>query len=150
MKTFQPLIFGGNMTNSQSGRSKGNEATYTAFAVTAMLDFVGMFGKDDDLRLKQLIKRNVTEENKKTIYGALNVKQTSLLSEILADDSIQVQPYYKNKVYYTGDSVMHQRDTAGFALSMSSSRIAAYESINHNNPKGWYQGRRNALYVREK
>ncbi len=139
-ETFQPLIFGGNMTNAQSGRSKGNEATYTAFAVTAMLDFVGMFGKDDDLRLKQLIKRNVTEANKKTIYGALNVKQTSLLSEILADDSIQVQPYYKNKVYYTGDSVMHQRDTSGFALSMSSSRIAAYESINHNNVKGWYQG----------
>ncbi len=139
-ETFQPLIFGGNMTNAQSGRSKGNEATYTAFAVTAMLDYIGMFGKDDDLRLKQLIKRNVTETNKQSIYNTLNVNQTGLLSEILADDSIEVQPYYKNKVYYTGDSVMHQRDQFGFALSMSSSRIAAYECINHVNQKGWYQG----------
>lgn len=139
-ETFEPLIFNGNMTNAQSGRSKGNEENYTAYAVIAMLDFIGAFGKDDDIRLKQMIKRDVTEANKTAIYNGLNVNQTEKLSAILADDSIQAQPYYKNKIYYTGDSVMHQRDSFGFALSMSSSRIAAWESINGNNMTGWYQG----------
>ena len=105
-----------------------------------MIDFIGAFGKDDDYRLKQAIKRSVTEDNKNVIYNHLNADQTVKLSQILADETVESVPYYKNKIYYTGDSVMHHRDKFGFALSMSSSRIAAWESINGVNMTGWYQG----------
>lgn len=140
-ETFAPITFNGYMTSAQSGRAKDkDEAYFTGFFIGAMLDLIGDFGIDDDIKLKQLIKRNVTEENLSVIKEKLNIEQIVKLNEILNDASISVEPYYNNKIYYTGDSVMHQRNDFGFALSMSSSRIAPWESINGNNMTGWYQG----------
>lgn len=139
-ETFGPIMFNGYMTSAQSGRAKDKDEEYfTSYAIGAMVDFVGTFGIDDDMKLKQLIKRNVTEKTSSAIRSGLNVDQIAKLSEILADTTIPDEPYFKNKIYYTGDSVMHQRDDFGFALSMSSTRIAGWESINANNMTGWYQ-----------
>ena len=38
------------------------------------------------------------------------------------------------------DRVVAQRNGFGFGISMSSSRIANYESINSGNLHGWHQG----------
>lgn len=139
-ETFAPIMFNGYMTSAQSGRAKDkDEEHFTRYAIGAMIDFIGAFGIDDDIKLKQLIKRNVTDQTSSTIRSGLSVDQIAKLSEILADTTIHDEPYLKNKIYYTGDSVMHQRDDFGFALQMSSTRIAAWESINANNMSGWYQ-----------
>ena len=138
-ETFGPIMYNGYMTNAQSGRSKGDEASYTRYAIGAMLDFIGVFGLDDDIKLKQFIQRNVTEDNQKTITNGLEIDQFVKLREVMADTSVPDEPYYRNKIYYTGDMVAHQRDDYGFALSMSSTRIAPWESINGVNLSGWYQ-----------
>lgn len=139
-ETFAPITYNGYMTNAQSGRVKTDEDFYTSSAIAAAVDLIGAFGIDDDIKLKQLIKRNVREENIASINKNLEMDQFIKLREILADQSIPEEPYYKSKVYYTGDAVSHQRDDFGFALSMSSSRIAGWESINNDNLTGWYQG----------
>lgn len=139
-ETFGPIMYNGYMTNAQAGRSKGDEASYTRYAVGAMLDFIGVFGLDDDIRLKQFIQRNVHDVNKSTIVNGLELDQFIKLRQVMADTTVPKEPYYKSKIYYTGDMVAHQRDDFGFALSMSSSRIARWESINGVNLSGWYQG----------
>ena len=143
-ETFAPIMFNGAITGAQSGRFKGtdtfSEQKYIYYAIGAMVDLVGAFGKDDDVKLKKLIKRNVVDENIDDILYELEIDQASKLLNILNDTSVTTEPYYKSKVYYTGDSVVHQRDDFGFALSMSSSRIAAWESIGGQNMTGWYQG----------
>lgn len=139
-ETFAPIMFNGLMTSTLMGRDKGREAYQNAYAVAAAVDFVGAFGKDDDIKLKQIIKRNVTETNMASIRSYLQLNQMLKLQEILNDTSIDEEAYYKNKIYYTGDSVVHQRDDFGFALSMSSTRVAGWESINGQNLTGWYQG----------
>lgn len=140
-ETFAPVTFNGYMTSAQSGRAKDKDEEYfTGFFIAGMLDYIGNFGIDDDIKLKQLIKRNVTNENISEIKEMLNIEQLINLNEILNDETIDSTPYYNNKIYYSGDSVMHHRDNFGFALSMSSSRIAPWESINANNMTGWYQG----------
>lgn len=143
-ETFAPIMFNGAITSAQSGRFRADnsfsETTYISYAIAAMLDFIGVFGKDDDIKLKQIIKRNIIDANKSAIISRLEIDQKAKLLEILADSSIPEEPYYKSHVYYTGDSVVHQMDDYGFALSMSSTRIAGWESIGGQNTKGWYQG----------
>lgn len=144
-ETFAPIMFNGVITSSQSGRFRGvghgfSEENYIYYAVAAMLDLIGAFGKDDDAKLKQLIHRNVIELNMGSIIGSIEIDQAAKLAEVMADTSIEGEPYYKGKVYYTGDSVMQQRDDFGFAISMSSERMAGWESISGQNMHGWYQG----------
>lgn len=143
-ETFAPIMFNGAITSAQSGRFRASaqftETQYISYAIASMIDFIGVFGKDDDVKLKQLIKRNVIDENKSAIISRLEIDQATTLVQILEDTSIPEEPYYKSKVYYSGDSVAHQRDDFGFAVAMSSSRIAAWESIGGTNITGWYQG----------
>ena len=139
-ETFAPIMFNGLMTSTLMGRDKGREAYQNAYAIAAAVDLVGAFGKDDNIRLKQIIKRNVTDTNMASVRSYLQLDQMAKLQTILKDTSIDYEPYNKNKIYYTGDSVMHQRDDFGFALSMSSTRVAGWESINGQNLTGWYQG----------
>ena len=139
-ETFAPITFNGYMTGAQSGRTKLDEDYYLPYVIGGAIDLIGVFGKDDDIKLKQLIKRNVRDSNINKVVQSLSTNQVVKLREVLTDDTISAEPYYKSKLYYTGDSVMHQRDDFGFALSMSSSRIAGWESINGVNQTGWYQG----------
>jgi len=138
-ETFGPIMYNGYMTNALAGREKGDEADWAKYPIGAMLDFIGIFGFDDDLKLKQFIKRNVNDYNINKISSGLEMDQYVKLCNVLADDTILEEPYLNNKIYYTGDMVAHQRDDYGFALSMSSSRISAWESINGVNLSGWYQ-----------
>ena len=144
-ETFAPIMFNGAISSSQSGRFRGvghgfSEDNYIFYAIAAMLDLIGAFGKDDDFELKKLIRRNVIDVNIASILSSIEIDQAVKLAEIMADTSIQGEPYYKGKVYYTGDSVMQQRDDFGFAIPMSSERMAAWESIGGQNMHGWYQG----------
>lgn len=138
-ETFEPTMFHGYMTSAHSGRAKSDEDGFTRYAIGAALDLIGVFGIDDDIKLKQLVQRNVRAENLDKIVSNLSISQIEKLNDVLADTTVPQEDYIRNKVYYTGDSVMHQRGDFGFALSMSSSRIARYESINGDNMKGWYQ-----------
>ena len=45
-----------------------------------------------------------------------------------------------SKVYYNQDQVVHTREDFTAALSMSSTRIAKYESLLNGNNTGWYLG----------
>lgn len=139
-ETFGPIMYNGNMTNALNGRGRSDETSAMDTAIGAMIDFVGVFGFDDDIRLKQIIRRNITEHSKAPIENGLALDQFIKLKEILADTSVPDESYYNSKIYYTGDMVAHQRGDFGFALPMSSSRIAKYESINGDNLRGWYQG----------
>ena len=139
-ETFDPVMFYGYLTNAQAGRGHSNEEQHTGVVIATALDFIGCFGKDDDVKLKQFVKRHVRDENIGFILEDLEIDQIVKLRKVLSDDSVQAEPYYANKIYYTGDSVMHHRGDYGLALSMSSTRIAKWESINGANTKGWYRG----------
>jgi hyaluronate lyase len=46
----------------------------------------------------------------------------------------------QNKVFAGMDRIVHLRPGFGFGISMSSNRVANYESINGENLKGWHTG----------
>jgi len=138
-ETFDPVMFYGHFTNAQAGRAHGNEASNTGYAISTALDLIGKFGKDDDAKLKQFIKRHTTDYTLNYILKDLEINQVEKLRKVLEETETPESAYF-SKIYYTGDSVMHHRGNFGFSLSMSSTRIAKWESINGANGEGWYRG----------
>ena len=139
--TFAPVTFNGAMTTSLAGRAKAvGEFKPTAYYIAALVDYIDVYGKDDAIKFKELIKRNVIPENINSIIDYLEIDQLDKFTDIMADDSIADIDYNISKVHFTGDNVVHQKDDIGFAVNMSSTRIARWESITGSNYKGWYQG----------
>ena len=57
------------------------------------------------------------------------------------DDSIKpLEDLYGTYVFHNMDRVMQHNEDYGVALSLSSTRILKYESINAQNELGWYHG----------
>ncbi|GIP33996.1 polysaccharide lyase family 8 super-sandwich domain-containing protein [Paenibacillus sp. J2TS4] len=140
---FEPIMYkGGNMVmfGGRSFSRSTNEQFMGAELIAGMLDLIGVYGLDDDEKLKKIIKRHVTEENLRDILGVLNISQLTKLREVLEDHSIAPDDYEIAYVYYTGDRVVQHRDNYAFGIAMSSSRIPTYSSLNQENQKGWYTG----------
>ncbi len=75
-----------------------------------------------------------------TALGGLSpLLDKPLLDSITSYSSTNTDSTF-SKVYPCGDRVIHQTARFRFGLSMSSSRIGKFESINNANTKGWYQG----------
>ena len=66
----------------------------------------------------------------KPVYDALKAETTS---ERMTDENYSI-------FYPCGDRLVFQTDKFRFGLSMSSSRIGKFESINNMNTTGWYLG----------
>lgn len=137
---FEPIMFNSGLMSSFSGRAPGNEQGMGAYVTGAAINLLGVFGKDDDAKMKQIIKKSATEAVKNYVVNYLNIGQLADLAEVVADDSIKTEGYNRAKVYYTGDRVVLQRDEWAVALSMSSSRVPKYESLNGAHMDGWYTG----------
>ena len=98
--------------------------------------------------LLQAVKRNIAANPEMTngskalinFYARLSTDAEKLVKNTIEDDSFAVEDYNLNKVYHNEDIVIHHNDGVAYALAMSSSRIYNYESINHQNPDGWYIG----------
>lgn len=137
---FRPVLFGGDLSDSMTGRGKGTGGAHAAMVIRSMVDLVGVFDKGEDAVLKSIIKYAVTDRTKAALTMEMNMKELIKLNEILSDDSVSADECYLNKVFYTGDTVVHQRGSFGFSIAMSSERVPNYESINNANKTGWYQG----------
>jgi len=76
---------------------------------------------------------------KTTFINSMAIDEIAAFNKILADDSIKPRENRRqSKVFYNMDKTVHARDEWGFSLSMSSTRIFNYESINNENIDGWY------------
>lgn len=137
---FEPILFNSGLMSSFAGRAPGMEQVYGSYVTGAAVNLLGVFGRDDDIRLKQIIKRSANESVRSVLVNYLDISQLSDLTRIMNDESIEIEDYNRAKVYYTGDRVVLQRKDFAIALSMSSSRIPKYESLNGVHMDGWYTG----------
>lgn len=136
---FDPLVYQGAMFRMVKGRyPAGMHSTGTSL-LGAMLDSLDFFKAEDRARVKAIIKEQAAEDTTVDFYTALTLPQVLRLVKILNDDSVPAREnQIANHVYYNEDKVAHQRGNFAFGLSMSSSRIFNYESINSCNLTGWY------------
>lgn len=136
--SFEPILYKGGAMVSFNGRYPMNEAKNGATAIGVALEYIGSFGPDDDQKLKDMIRRNVTDETLSVIKSSLTVNEATILSRVLSEEAPEPETYTRAKVYAQGDRVVQHRNGYAFNLSMSSERIATYETSPGANVTGWY------------
>ena len=138
-EAFEPLVYQGAIFRMVKGRSPGGLHTAGLQIVDGMLATLPSLSESDQIQVKQIIKKTVQDDKSRNFYTSLDLVQSIRLKEMMSDDTIEPKAEYKiNKIYYNEDKVVHQRDDFAMGISMSSSRVFNYESINNQNMTGWY------------
>ena len=137
---YEPLMYQGSIMKMVRGRNNPPGERSTGVRVLSyMIDMLDALDEADKARFKSIIKRQVIDDTLTDYYSTLSLVRTQKLKEIMNDESVQPREnYLLNKVYYNMDKVVHHREDFAVGISMSSSRIYAYESINGQNATGWY------------
>ena len=136
---FDPLMYQGSMFRMVMGRYPENVRSSGTNIIGGMIDSLDFLDTDDKMKVEGIIKSRVSEDIGVDYYSELSLMQAIRLGKLMADENIRAgEPLITNHVYYNEDKVVHQRDKFAAGISMSSSRIFNYESINGCNLKGWY------------
>jgi hyaluronate lyase len=144
INSYLPLIYNGGYTDIVRGRSvsrniRGDQSgKYIMNTLCLMTDY--LTEKNDIYYLKQILKE-FYQLNKPYFMYVLTPASLIKLEEIENDNNIQPKKINNfAKVFSRGDIAISQVNNVGIGISMSSSRIGKYESINGENMKGWYSG----------
>ena len=146
---FEAACYKGQGFMIYNGR--GNAGTEFSSGVSIMvgvLPLIGLFGEEEDMHLKKLIKRCAsTPRLVDMLKKSCSVYQFAKLMDILRDESISATNDYELcHAWYTGDRLVQHRNDYALLVAMPSSRHPSYESINSANKRGWYTGD-GALYL---
>ena len=141
---FDPLLYQGAFFRMVKGRVPlGQQGTGTSVLI-AMLDALDFLKPEDQDAFQAIMKAQIRDSGAGIDFVKNNSQQFTVpqlvkLTEILEDASIEPRDaLLTNHVYHNEDKVAHQRGNFALGVSMSSSRIFNYESINSQNMDGWY------------
>ncbi len=142
--SFTPLMFHGAFFSSVRGRAIHRTSTDLSQGLTAVIGMLRMtqYVKDNAkcITIKSIIKEYAAY-NGAYYESELSPDSLKLLNSVLTDDSVQERTDFDfAKVFARMDRPIAQLEKYGVSISMSSSRIAKYESINEENRDGWYTG----------
>lgn len=141
INAYEPLIYKGDTFRFVLGRHPSHGAEIASGTVRVYLELLQLDSIPTDVasHLKSTIKYMVEEDTTKSYYQGLSFESIRMLDRIMADDSVEPREnYILNKMYHNMDKMAHQCETWAAGVSMSSSRIYNYESINSENMTGWY------------
>lgn len=142
---FEPLMWNGLMMDCVRGRAisrqgSGDLGTGRQTTTNVLMLAAGAPGGYAD-RYKALAKGWIERNEAQNFLAHASIPAISLAKAVLEDASVPSAPGSVASHVFAGmDRVVHRRPTWAFAISMSSRRIAAYESINGENRRGWYLG----------
>ena len=114
-----------------------------------MIPMIGMYGEDEDLYIKALLKRCMGDAKVYSgIISRASIGGCALLNDIKNDESIPSDTkYVYAHAWYTADRAAQHGDGYAACVAMSSNRQPApWESINSANKTGWYTAD-GALYL---
>lgn len=141
--SFVPLMFRGSMLDMASGReisradSQNHESGHSV--ITSCLRFSRILDEVEQVRLLSRVKGWIVADTYKS-YTAGAPPDTAAQARALLDNEL-VQPAREEafcKLFAHMDRVVLQGPGFAYSISMFSSRIYSYESINGENLKGWY------------
>lgn len=137
-ESFDSVIYDGKIFRWTLGRSQGKN-TYNYFEIHADAFKVAPALNDEHEKAIYHIIKGIGLEYQHAFISALPLDCIRRYKEILSADSISGEVVeVKNKVFYNTDKVVHKTCKWAASVSMSSSRIFTYESINKANMDGWY------------
>ena len=143
--SYAPLIYKGGFMAMVRGRdiSRSNHQDHNQghAAMAYLLAWTDIAPSADALNYKRMIKYWMQQDTYSAFIPTIGDINTLLKAKALVSDSTDPmdEPVY-NMPYPQMDRAVHLRPGWGFGLSMFSTRIGDYESINGENLHGWYTG----------
>ncbi|WP_327090022.1 polysaccharide lyase 8 family protein [Nonomuraea sp. NBC_01738] len=136
-RSFVPVMFDGLMMDGLRGRqiSVQGHRDYTSGqrAMEAILHLLPAAPEAHAGRWRPLVKGWLSRN--------LTLTAPPGAKDLMTDPAIPAGPRTVGTYVFAGmDRVVHRRPTWAYAISMSSSRIAAVEGMNRENLRGWFTG----------
>ncbi|MFC4103411.1 polysaccharide lyase family 8 super-sandwich domain-containing protein [Paenibacillus xanthanilyticus] len=143
--SYEPLIYRGNLMDMVRGREisrhglQDDQAAVPVMASIIRLSQIAASG--DSTAFKRMVKYWLQQDADLTFLRAVPVEMIIAAKEILANSSLPPRAeLVKYKQFAGMDRALQLRPGYGFGISMFSSRIGNFESINAENNKGWHTG----------
>ncbi|MCS5497448.1 polysaccharide lyase beta-sandwich domain-containing protein [Cnuibacter physcomitrellae] len=142
---FEPFVYKGNLMDMVRGREVSRYGVQDDDAAVSVLSSIirlsSVSPATDALAFKSMIKAWLATDSDTTFLSSVPIDLIVAAKAILADSSVPSRGELVTHRQYTGiDRTVHLRPGFGFGISMASSRIGAFESINSENAKGWHTG----------
>jgi hypothetical protein len=143
--SFAPTLVDGGQMDMFRGRLISNAGIQSHVAghrvIQGVITALSFVPPKDAAVFKQMVKQWVVGDTYRNFLAEVPIFYSTAARQIVDDPTIL--PYghaTMNKIYTQSDRVVHLRPDYAFGLSMSSSRVFRYESINGNNLHGWRMG----------
>ncbi|MDQ0872413.1 hyaluronate lyase [Paenibacillus sp. V4I3] len=141
--SFEPLMYKGammDMSRSREASRRTAQDHMVGMEVMKPIIQLAQFAPLSDAnKLKSMVKYWIQSDTYYNFFANASIYHVTLAKQIVNDSSVTARgELVMNKPFPSMDRAVHLRPGFGFALSMSSSRIYNYESINNENLKGWY------------
>lgn len=140
VNSFDTLIYQNRLPRMVQGRAENPESiTQVRQLVSAALKCFDYFSEDDKKAVGSIIKE-YTKYNRSNFDTAVPFSEVVRLKQIISSDEYNSYNHNSATVFGNMDKAMQKRQNWAIGVSMSSSRIFNYESINNANENGWYLG----------
>ncbi|MBI5773280.1 MAG: hypothetical protein HZA89_06000, partial [Verrucomicrobia bacterium] len=142
---YEPFLYKGAMMDMTRGRAisrrSSQDHSIGAGILQSILRLSEFAPTNDALRLRGLVKYSAQVDTFRSFSNNIPLMQLTDLRQLMDDtNSAPRGELLGHWTFGSMDRAVHLRPGWGFALSMSSSRIYNYESINTENLHGWFTG----------
>ena len=140
------LLINGGVTDAVSGRAISRDGSNELERGRGLVTSIAMISEGApqpyNRQIRKLVKKALEEnsayDTTEKIYN-LNLKE--IMKNIKNTEIYEEPKETKSKVFWGMDRAIHQGNQGiKFVISMHSSRIGNYETMNGENKKGWYTG----------
>lgn len=141
--SYEPIIYNGNVFDLVRGREAGRSGSTPNgnSMMDSILQIAQFAPPDDALRMKRMIKEWAQKDYTRNFVTSRGLPTLELARSLMND--VGITPRGELIAHYTFaemDRVIHLGAGHGFGLTMCSTRIANFESINGENLMGWFTG----------
>ncbi len=142
--SYEPIIYNGAAWDLVRGREAGRSSNPSATGHSIMdsiLQIAQFAPASDALRMKRMIKEWALADYTRDFVSGRGLPTLALAKSLMNDSGIA--PRGELLAHYSFgemDRMVHLGAGYGFGLTMCSSRIANFESINGENLHGWFTG----------
>lgn len=142
---YEPTIYRGGMMAMLQGRAVSRSSTSEHGLghgiMQSILRLSQLAPEPDRTRLRAMLRGWAESDTSRSFVGTAPLPLIADAQQLLADPGVMPRAeLVGNFVFASMDRVVHLRPGFGVGLSMSSTRIYTYESINSENLHGWYTG----------
>lgn len=140
------LLVNGGVTDAVSGRAISRDGSNELERGRGLVTSIAMISEgapeEYSRKIRGLVKKALEENTSyDTTERIYNLKLKEIIKNIKNTEVYEEKKGTRSKVFWGMDRAVHEGDKGvKFAISMHSSRVGNYETMNGENKKGWYTG----------